>query len=148
MIVLIVFNRGLFNLVTHYDRMKTKDKLTIMIRTIVLLKSLQVSGFFGGKKSPGDKLSDDELYIGELLFHFQCGIQYNLHTVYQVMNHNSIQSFCKPINFIAVLERSTELFSRLKGSPLETLVPGSTPQRSSSTIPAFQILSGSIRDQG
>ena len=29
-------------------------------------------------------LTDEELYIGQLLFHFQTGIQYNLHAVYQV----------------------------------------------------------------
>ena len=51
------------------------------------------SGYFGeeiaAKSLPKDSgrnysLSQDELYIGRLLFHFQTGIQYNLHAVYQV----------------------------------------------------------------
>jgi len=51
------------------------------------------SGYFGDilKEKSFDKefvqdynLTPEELYIGRLLFHFQTGIQYNLHAVYQV----------------------------------------------------------------
>lgn len=44
-----------------------------------------------GEETNGEKLtevelelSDDELLIAFLLYHFQAGIQYNLHAVYQV----------------------------------------------------------------
>ena len=58
----------------------------------MLLKCLKASGFFEGSKEPprddiekeGRLLTPNELYIGALLFHFQTGIQYNLHAVYQV----------------------------------------------------------------
>eukprot|EP00094_Tigriopus_californicus_P006260 TCALIF_06026-PA protein Name:"Similar to SMYD4 SET and MYND domain-containing protein 4 (Pongo abelii)" AED:0.08 eAED:0.08 QI:8/0.66/0.25/1/0.33/0.5/4/0/663 len=76
--------RGLFNLVTHYDQMQIKDRVTIMIRSVVLLKCLKAGGYFGGEPTTQLQLSPDELFIGKLLFHFQCGIQYNLHTIYQV----------------------------------------------------------------
>lgn len=58
-----------------------------MIRTVVLLQCLKEAGYFEGKShsKKQEKLTGDELYIGELLFHFQSGIQYNLHTVYQVI---------------------------------------------------------------
>jgi len=75
--------RGLNNLVTHYDKMDTKQRMTVMIRSVVLLKCLKESGFFD-QKNDRETLTEDEKYIGRLLFHFQCGIQYNLHTVYQV----------------------------------------------------------------
>ncbi len=55
---------------------------------------LKGSGFFGediAKRSVLKEtiseyhLSEEEIYIGRLLFHFQTGIQYNLHAVYQVL---------------------------------------------------------------
>ena len=61
-----------------------------MVRTVVLLKCLRASGYFQTGNATADaaknnqELSPDELYIGKLLFHFQTGIQYNLHAVYQV----------------------------------------------------------------
>ena len=56
----------------------------------MLLKCLRASGYFQTGNATADaaknnqELSPDELYIGKLLFHFQTGIQYNLHAVYQV----------------------------------------------------------------
>lgn len=76
--------RGLFNLVTHYDQMQIKDRVTIMIRSVVLLKCLKAAGYFGGEPTSQLHLTPEEVFIGKLLFHFQCGIQYNLHTIYQV----------------------------------------------------------------
>merc|ERR1711962_1361719 len=80
--------RGLYNLVNHQKNMKSEERQATMVRTVVLLKCLQASGYFvqaeSGDKSNSDELSKVELYIGKLLFHFQTGIQYNLHAVYQV----------------------------------------------------------------
>ena len=51
---------------------------------MVLLKCLKQAGYFGDSGSSSDGLTPDELFIGRLLYHFQNGIQYNLHSVYQV----------------------------------------------------------------
>ena len=68
--------------------MKSEERQATMVRTVVLLKCLQASGYFTSscdtKAHDGNQLSQEELYIGQLLFHFQTGIQYNLHAVYQV----------------------------------------------------------------
>ena len=76
--------------------------MAFVIRSVILLKCLIASGYFRCEvnevceaaeaavedtkngESKGTPLSSDQLYIGELLFHFQTGIQYNLHAVYQV----------------------------------------------------------------
>ena len=71
-------------MVNHQAHMSSQDKQAFCIRAVVLLKCLKASGYFGENSKNNDKLSADELYIGELLFHFQTGIQYNLHAVYQV----------------------------------------------------------------
>ena len=79
----------MYNLVNHQNNMKSEERQATMVRTVVLLKCLQASGYFvtkSGDKSNSDELSKVELYIGKLLFHFQTGIQYNLHAVYQVSN--------------------------------------------------------------
>ena len=75
-------NRGLYNLVNHQGQMTSKERQAFMVRTVVLLKCLKASGYFSASNEA--KLTPDELFIGRLLFHFQTGIQYNLHAVYQV----------------------------------------------------------------
>ena len=71
---------------THDNRQGTKEKLTFFIRTVVLLQCLRESAYFQGehRSKDGQPLTEAEFYIAELLYHFQRGIQYNLHTVYQV----------------------------------------------------------------
>ena len=67
--------------------MKPHERQSICVRTVILLKCLQEAGYFDKKSltmEEGLSLSAEELYIAELLFHFQTGIQYNLHAVYQV----------------------------------------------------------------
>ena len=70
-----------------------RDQPDILAQVSHLSCYFKGSGFFGEEieAKSRDKqtisqyqLSDDELYIGKLLFHFQTGIQYNLHAVYQV----------------------------------------------------------------
>ena len=72
---------------------KSNQRQATMVRTVVLLKCLRGSGYFQTGNATADgqnnqELSHDELYIGKLLFHFQTGIQYNLHAVYQVSGLN------------------------------------------------------------
>ena len=62
----------------------------MVIRTVVLIKCLKAAGYFSENlakdfKIPDGTLDDDELYIAGLLLHFQSGIQYNLHAIYQVL---------------------------------------------------------------
>ena len=77
-------------MVNHQTNMKSQERQAFCVRTVILLKCLQEAEYFD-KKSPnveeGLSLSPEELYIAELLFHFQTGIQYNLHAVYQVRGH-------------------------------------------------------------
>ena len=94
------FHRGLFNLVNHLEKMTPNERLSFSIRSVVLLKCLKASGFFPSstdissrenkeKEEKKDRnknlLSENESYIAQLLFHFQTGIQYNLHAIYQVI---------------------------------------------------------------
>ena len=94
------FHRGLFNLVNHLEKMTPNERLSFSIRSVVLLKCLKASGFFSSstdiastenkekeakKDSNKNLLSENESYIAQLLFHFQTGIQYNLHAIYQVI---------------------------------------------------------------
>ena len=90
--------RGLYNLVNHLEKMTPNERLSFSIRSVVLLKCLKASGFFPlseevevskdneEKDKKGETLlSENESYIAQLLFHFQTGIQYNLHAIYQVI---------------------------------------------------------------
>ena len=59
----------------------------------MLLKCLKQAGYFGkGTEAATQQgLSPDELFIGRLLYHFQNGIQYNLHSVYQVRSLKEVR---------------------------------------------------------
>lgn len=80
--------KGLYNLVNHLDQMTSEDRQAFVVRSVILLKCLMGSGYFSSQQQQEDQQSDEltseQLFIGELLFHFQTGIQYNLHAVYQV----------------------------------------------------------------
>jgi hypothetical protein len=80
-----MFYRGLYNLVNHVVQMKSEDRQALVVRTVILLKCLMESGYFP-TNSTEKTLTETQLYISELLFHFQAGIQYNLHAVYQVID--------------------------------------------------------------
>ena len=67
--------------------MTTHERLSIIIRTVALLKCLKMANFFLDNPDHRDSqepMTQDEVYIAQLLFHFQTGIQYNLHGIYQV----------------------------------------------------------------
>ena len=78
--------------------MTPNERLSFSIRSVALLKCLKASGFFTSsvdvqedneEKDDTKKeslLSENESYIAQLLFHFQTGIQYNLHAIYQVIS--------------------------------------------------------------
>ena len=67
--------------------MTTHERLSFAIRSAVLLKCLKMANFFLDNPNYLDSqasMTEDESYIVQLLFHFQTGIQYNLHGIYQV----------------------------------------------------------------
>lgn len=75
--------------------MTPNERLSFSIRSVVLLKCLKASGFFTSSSDVQEEnedtkkerlLSENESYIAQLLFHFQTGIQYNLHAIYQVIS--------------------------------------------------------------
>ena len=83
--------------------MSSLERQTVIVRSVVLLKYLQAAGYFldetGSESaklnyhtSTQGKLTSDEMTIAELLFHFQTGIQYNLHAVYQVRAYSFLKS--------------------------------------------------------
>jgi len=59
------------------------------INEMLKLRCLKKTGYFGNKRMDldpeFDDLSDDELYIGRLLYHFLEVLQFNSHEVAQVM---------------------------------------------------------------
>ena len=81
-------------MVNHVEGMTPNERLSFSIRSIALLKCLKAQGFFSSSETQDSKekkenerlLSENESYIAQLLFHFQTGIQYNLHAIYQVIN--------------------------------------------------------------
>ena len=104
--------------------MTPNERLSFSIRSVALLKCLKTSGFFPSsekvelsngtaqdEKPRENLLSQNELYIARLLFHFQTGIQYNLHAIYQVIIERedfvnlprikqSIPKYLGPVSFI------------------------------------------------
>ena len=85
-------------MVNHVESMTPNERLSFSIRSIALLKCLKAQGFFSSSETQDSKekkenerlLSENESYIAQLLFHFQTGIQYNLHAIYQVINTNGL----------------------------------------------------------
>ena len=67
-------------MVNHQTEMNSDDKQAFCVRTVILLKCLQEAGYFDSKPK-GNNLDDiilspEELYIGELLFHFQLAVPF------------------------------------------------------------------------
>lgn len=91
--------RNLYNLVTHHEERKAGDCFHRALLTCMLLRCLKKLGYFGTEaaatmKNPSelgevgdfedtDVLSDDEAFIGTLLFHFLEVLQFNAHEVAQ-----------------------------------------------------------------
>ena len=84
--------RNLFNLVTHHDERKPGDCFHRSLLVVMLLRCLKKLGYFGtdaaammaaSEDQENDVLSDDEAFIGGLLFHFLEVLQFNAHEVAQ-----------------------------------------------------------------
>ena len=83
--------RNLFNLVTHHDERKPGDCFHRALMVVMLVRCLKKLGYFGPEAAAtmasedpeADVLSDDEAFIGCLLFHFLEVLQFNAHEVAQ-----------------------------------------------------------------
>jgi len=73
--------RNYFNLVNHHSERKTGDVFHRSMFSVFLLRCLQSQGYFPNK--PGDKLTEEETFIGTLLMHFLEVLQFNAHEVAQ-----------------------------------------------------------------
>ena len=80
--------KNYFNLVNHHEERKIGDIFHRAMFTVFLLRCLQSQGYFGTE--PGEKLTEDEVYIGTLLMHFLELLQFNAHEVAQFEQVNKI----------------------------------------------------------
>jgi len=76
--------RALNNMATHCDKMTHEDRITHMIYSVILLRCLQTSGYFGQKDLHMNYLTREEEFIGKLLFQFQIAIQVNTHETCEI----------------------------------------------------------------
>ena len=74
------------NLLTHEARRKPEDLLSRALMAVFLLECLKRTSYFEACPSPrrDDGLTDDEIYIGELLLHQLQVLQFNAHEVSEV----------------------------------------------------------------
>ena len=79
--------KNYFNLVNHHEERKIGDIFHRAMFTVFLLRCLQSQGYFGTE--PGEKLTEDEVYIGTLLMHFLELLQFNAHEVAQFEQVNN-----------------------------------------------------------
>ena len=91
---------NIYNLVTHHSERKYGDVFHRSMFAVMLLRCLKKLGYFGedsknkiNNSEEEDTVSDDEVYIGDLLCHFLELMQFNSHEVAQV-RINSIISNC------------------------------------------------------
>jgi len=75
--------------VTHEESSTEEENRALILRTAIMLICLSESNYFGITQDE-DGLSEDQMMIGKLLHHFQAGIRYNLHTIYQVIRPNYV----------------------------------------------------------
>ena len=74
--------RGVYNLVNHLDKMTGDKELNIMIKTAVLLRFLISNNYFEDNTTNAKKLTEDQAFIGKLLYTFQAGMNHNQHGEY------------------------------------------------------------------
>ena len=71
--------KGVYNLVNHLDKMSADKELNTMIKTAVLLRFLISNNYFEDDKTGVKKLTEDQAFIGKLLYTFQAGMNHNQH---------------------------------------------------------------------
>lgn len=75
-------------MVTHHSERKIGDIFHRAMFSVMMLRCLKKTGYFGSDRTnidpDGDDLSDVECFIGSLLNHFLEVLQFNTHEVAQV----------------------------------------------------------------
>jgi len=75
--------KAIFNLVNHIEKLTIDKELIAIIKSVVLLRYLICSEYFPGYIGDSKTLTDEQSFIGKLLFQFNCGVTYNQHGVYE-----------------------------------------------------------------
>lgn len=73
--------KGLYNLVNHLNKITVDKEINTMIKTAVLLRFLVSNNYFENEKSVAKKLTEDQAFVGKLLFTFQAGMNHNQHGI-------------------------------------------------------------------
>lgn len=77
---------NLFNLEGHRSNKSKDETLSLSIRSAIFIVLLRYGGYFGEKQTPfGGTMSKEETILSRVVYHFQEGIQYNLHSVDEVV---------------------------------------------------------------
>jgi len=75
-----------FSLVGHREKTMSRDKISLLLSAIFQLRSLQILGYFPGKKTKlNPTISADEAWLGEVLYSFFEKMQWNTHSVIEGM---------------------------------------------------------------
>merc|ERR1719469_634269 len=101
---------GLYNLEAHRSIKTRDDLLSLSIRSALFIVLLRYGGYFGQKTSPyGVQMSKEENHVGQIMFHIQEGIQYNLHSVDELESGN----VCSGLSAPQVKEIGTSIYPTL-----------------------------------
>jgi len=80
---------GLAGLVSHSERMTTNRVFMFLLSSMFHVRSLQLSAYFGAvKHKVNDTLTENELFIGELLFTYLIKLQFNTHGINEGLADN------------------------------------------------------------
>ena len=74
--------KGVFNLVNHIEKLSLDKELSTMIKSAVLLRFLICNGYFEREDSNLKSATENQIFIGKLLYIFQLGMNHNQHGVY------------------------------------------------------------------
>jgi len=76
--------QAIFNLVNHREEMSLDKEIETVIKSVVILRFLLCSGYFGKLTDTNiTTLTPEVSFIGKLIFLFTCGINYNQHGIYE-----------------------------------------------------------------
>ena len=86
-------SHGIWNLVTHEDKVSDTRLWWFLISAVCNLRILQLSGYFGkAKVRPGKVLDETEKMVGEMLAELLLSLQFNTHGVTESKDCQQSQS--------------------------------------------------------
>merc|ERR1712192_28362 len=76
-----------FSLVGHREKTMSRDSTSLLLSAIFQLRSLQILGYFPGKKTKlSPTITADKAWLGEVLYSFFEKMQWNTHSVVEGMS--------------------------------------------------------------